>query len=106
MEKNNIEKLLGEKGELVKERQKQILDGAFVIIRQHYKDKPNKMEVVAALFGKQLGERFTVERDHDRFDCRFMRRGFETFGAYENPYTNFDCFILEELLTGRVVIKC
>lgn len=64
----------------------------------------NKMEQVAALFGKKLGERFTVERDHDIFDCRFMKSGFETFCAYENPYMDFDCFILEELLTGKAVI--
>ena len=64
----------------------------------------NKMEQVAEMFGKRLGERFTVERDHDRFDCRFMKHGFETFGVYENPYMDFDCFILEDLLTGRAVI--
>ena len=64
----------------------------------------NKMEQVAALFGKRLGERFTVERDHDRFDCRFMKNGLETFGAYENPFMDFDVCILEELLTGRAVI--
>ena len=64
----------------------------------------NKMEAVAQLFGKKLGERFTVERDHDIFDCRFMKSGFETSCAYENPYMDFDCFILEELLTGKAVI--
>lgn len=64
----------------------------------------NKMEAIAKLFGKKLGERFTVERDHDRFDCRFMQHGLETFGVYENPYMAFDCFILEDLLTGRAVI--
>jgi hypothetical protein len=64
----------------------------------------NKMEQVAAMFGKKLGERFTVERDRDIFDCRFTKRGFETSGLYENPYMDFDCFILEELLTGRAVI--
>ena len=64
----------------------------------------NKMEAVAQLFGKQLGERFTVERDHDRFDCEFATCGFMARGAYENPYIAFDCFILEDLLTGRAVI--
>jgi hypothetical protein len=64
----------------------------------------NKMEQVAALFGKKLGERFTIERDYDRFDCRFMKHGLETFGFYENPYMDFDCFIFMELLTGRAVI--
>lgn len=36
-------------------------------MQRNYEDKPNKMEVIAALFGKKVGERFTVERDHDRF---------------------------------------
>jgi hypothetical protein len=64
----------------------------------------NRMEQVAAMFGKKLGERFTIVRDYDRFDCRFMKHGLETFGVYENPYMDFDCFILEDLLTGRAVI--
>jgi hypothetical protein len=64
----------------------------------------NKMEQVAAMFGKKLGERFTIERDHDRFDCEFASCGFMARGAYENPYMDFDCFILEDLLTGRAVI--
>jgi hypothetical protein len=67
--------------------------------------KRNKMAEVAALFGKRVGERFTVERDHDRFDCRFTKHGLDTFGVYENPYMSFDVFILEELLTGKAVIK-
>lgn len=66
--------------------------------------KPNKMEVVAALFGKRIGERFTVERDNDRFDCEFSTCGFMVHGAYENPYMDFNCFILEDVLTGRAVI--
>lgn len=64
----------------------------------------NKMEAVAKLFGKRLGERFTVERDHDRFDCEFSACGFMVRGAYENPYLSFDAFILQELLTGTAVI--
>ena len=64
----------------------------------------NKMAQVAALFGKKLGERFTVERDHDRFDCKFTLCGLAVYGAYENPYIDFDCFVLDDLLTGRAVI--
>lgn len=64
----------------------------------------NKMEQVAALFGKKLGERFTVERHGERFDCKFTNCGFDSYGAYENPYLSFDAFILQELLTGTVVI--
>lgn len=66
----------------------------------------NKMEQVAAIFGKKLGERFTVKRDHMMFDCRFTKHGLDTFGVYENPYMSLDVFILEELLTGVAVIKC
>jgi hypothetical protein len=64
----------------------------------------NKMEIIAQLFGKRLGEKFTVKRDNMMFDCRFTKHGLDTFGVYENPYMSFDAFILEELLTGRVVI--
>lgn len=64
----------------------------------------NKMAEVAAMFGKKLGERFTVKRDHDRFDCEFSTCGFMARGAYENPYMDFDCFILEDLLIGKAVI--
>jgi hypothetical protein len=64
----------------------------------------NKMEAVAQLFGKKLGERFTVERDHDRFDCEFSLYGFMAHGAYENPYLDFDAFILQDLLVGRAAI--
>lgn len=64
----------------------------------------NKMAEVAKLFGKKLNERFTVKRDYMMFDCRFTKHGLDTFGVYENPYMSFDGFILEELLTGKVVI--
>ncbi|WP_295155216.1 hypothetical protein [Selenomonas sp. AE3005] len=106
MAENNFEKLLEKNGELLEERQKQVLAGALEIVQRYCKETPNKMEVVAAMFGKQIGERFTVERDHDRFDCEFAPCGFMARGAYENPYMDFDCFILEDLLTGRAVIKC
>lgn len=102
----NFDKLLGQNGELVEERKKQVLAGALEIVQRYYKETPNKMEVIAAMFGKRVGERFTVERDHDRFDCRFTKHGLDTFGVYENPYMSFDGFILEELLTGEAVIKC
>lgn len=64
----------------------------------------NKMEAVAQLFGKKLGERFTVKYDNDLFDCKFAEYGFDTYGAYDNPYLNFDAFILQDLLVGRAVI--
>ena len=64
----------------------------------------NRMEQVAALFGKKLGERFTVRHDNCLFDCVFGTYGFVTYGAYENPYLDFDTFILRDLLLGRAVI--
>ena len=64
----------------------------------------NKMEQVAALFGKKLNERFTVRYDNCLFDCKFTDCGFISYGAYDNPYLDFDTFILQDLLVGRAVI--
>jgi hypothetical protein len=64
----------------------------------------NKMEQVATMFGKKLGERFTVKIDNQIYDCSFREYGFDSYGAYENPYLSFDAFILQELLTGTAVI--
>jgi hypothetical protein len=58
---------------------------------------------VAALFGKKLGERFQIIRYGDRYDVRFLERGFEVYGL-ENPYVDLDSFVLMELLTGRAEI--
>lgn len=51
------------------------------------------MEAVAQLFGKKLGERFTVRYDNYLFDCQFGKYGFVTHGAYDNPYLDCDAFI-------------
>ncbi|WP_028130256.1 hypothetical protein [Selenomonas sp. AE3005] len=64
----------------------------------------NKMAEVAKMFGKKLGERFTVKIDNQRYSCSFEEYGFNSYGAYENPYLSFDAFILQELLTGTAVI--
>jgi hypothetical protein len=64
----------------------------------------NKMEQVAKLFNKKLGERFQVKIDNQIYDCSFREYGFDSYGAYENPYLSFDAFILQELLTGTAVI--
>jgi hypothetical protein len=63
----------------------------------------NKMQQVAALFGKKLGERFQIIRYGDRYDARFLERGFEVYGL-ENPYVDMDSFVLMDLLTGRAEI--
>ena len=64
----------------------------------------NRMAEVARLFGKKLGERFTVKIDNQIYSCSFEEYGFNSYGAYENPYLSFDAFILQELLTGMAVI--
>jgi hypothetical protein len=59
----------------------------------------NKMEQVAAMFGKRLGERFCITRYGDRYDAIFLEHGFEVYGL-ENPYVDMDSFVLMDLLTG------
>jgi uncharacterized metal-binding protein len=63
----------------------------------------NKMAKVAELFGKKLGERFCIIRYGDRYDARFLERGFEVYGL-ENPYVDVDSFVLADLLAGRAEI--
>jgi hypothetical protein len=62
------------------------------------------MEQVAKMFGKELGERFTIYRDNKKIDAMFMPSGFWLMGAYENPYVDVDAFVLMDLLTGRAEI--
>ena len=64
----------------------------------------NKMEQVAKLFNKELGERFSVKVNNEVCYCSFEEYGFNSYGAYTNPYFDFDAFILQELLTGTAVI--
>lgn len=104
MAENKCDELFGKNGELVEFRKKQVLEGALEIVQRHYKDKPNKMEVIAAIFGKQLGGRFSVKVNNQIYDCSFKEYGFDSYGAYGNPYLDFDAFILQELLTGTAVI--
>lgn len=104
MAENDFDKLSGGNGELVELRKKQILNGALDIIRRHYADEPNKMEVIAAIFGKKLGERFTVYRYGQKFDCAFRINGIDSYSTYENPYIELDAFVLYDLLTGEAVI--
>jgi hypothetical protein len=73
---NNFEKLLVKNGELVEERKKQVLAGALEIVQRYYKETPNKMEVVAALFGRKLGEEFEVKDKYKTvWHCKFTKRG-------------------------------
>ena len=100
---NNFDKLLGRNGELVEERKKQVLTGALEIVQRYYKETPNKMEVVAKLFGKKLGERFTIARHGHQYEARFFSEGFEVYGL-ENPYVDTDPFVLMDLLIGEAKI--
>ena len=107
MAENKCDELFGKNGELMEFRKKQVLEGAFGIIQRHYKGKPNKMEVIAALFGKKLGEVFSVEfvtgslRSNKNFAscCYFTNDGLfcEDRGPCE--------IMLNDLLTGKAVIK-
>lgn len=74
---NNFDKLLGRNGELVELRKEQVLTGAMHIIQQHYADKQNKMEAVAKLFGRELGEEFTAVIYDAVMQCKFTHNGLK-----------------------------
>jgi hypothetical protein len=42
--------------------------------------------------------------DKYQFSYYFSDCGFCACGVYDNPYLDFDPFILQDLLTGRAVI--
>lgn len=64
----------------------------------------NRMKKVAQMFGKKLGERFTIIKGNKKIDARFKWYGLELMGEYENPYINVDTFVLRDLLIGRAEI--
>lgn len=104
MVENKCDELFGKNGELVEFRKKQVLEGAFGIIQRHYEGKPNKMEMVAAILGKRLNERFTVDRKGYRFQARFTEYGLDILGEWDNPYIDVNANVLQDLLTGEVEI--
>ena len=68
----------------------------------------NKMEAVAQLFGKKLGEEFNVEwkscryyQTEKRHICKFSERGLEVKGQL--GFYIYDR-ALKKLLTGKAVI--
>jgi hypothetical protein len=63
----------------------------------------NKMEQVAAMFGKKLGERFTIAIRGARYGAIFTQAGLDLAGA-ENPFLDLDVYFLEALLTGEAEI--
>lgn len=59
----------------------------------------NHMEEVAKMFGKELGERFTIAIRGARYGATFTQAGLDLAGA-ENPFLDLDVYFLEALLTG------
>ena len=68
----------------------------------------NKMAQVAALFGKKLGEEFTVQDFSGyRYDMKFTINGFyvvPTDFHDDTPDWGWDNDLLEHMLTGKAVI--
>ena len=104
MKENNFDKLLGKNGELVEMRKEQVLAGALEIVQRYCEETPNKMEVVAKLFGKELGEEFVVNDEYrKKMICKITERGlFFYHGSYEAWWQ--DSGLLSELITGEAVI--
>lgn len=50
---------------------------AMNIIQQHYADKPNKMEAIAAMFGKKLNEDFKAVIWDSVIECKFTHNGLK-----------------------------
>ena len=72
-------------------------------------DKQNKMEAVAQLFGKKLGEEFTVSVPrYDEYgeikDKVSVKGGFGSRGFQSEQIMLADSYIFAELLEGRAVI--
>ena len=102
---NKCDELFGKSGELVEFRKKQVLEGALEIVQRNYKETPNKMEVIAALFGKKLNEAFYVKGKYrDRDTVRFTKSGVERQDAMWFGDWALDDEILRRILTGKAVI--
>ena len=73
------------------------------ILRYHYKSLTtrNKMEAVAAMFGKKLGEEFTVRGGSGEYKTYFAKDGFMIKVDNDLWYASSS---LVELLTGEAVI--
>jgi hypothetical protein len=63
----------------------------------------NKMEQVAAMFGKELGKRFTVNFYNRLFDVAFDKSGLRVFSdeIFEDELSRL---LLEGLIIGNAVI--
>lgn len=63
----------------------------------------NHMDEIAKMFGKRLGERFTIAIRGARYGAIFTQAGLDLAGA-ENPFLDLDVYFLEALLTGEAEI--
>lgn len=75
------------------------------ILRYHYKSltSKNKMEEVAKMFGKRLGEHFCVNCCNTNFLLKFTSDGLWVFDNSWGHWNGEDG-MLEALLTGQAVI--
>jgi hypothetical protein len=64
----------------------------------------NKMEAVAQLFGKRLGEEFTVESWNKKFRVTFTVLGIDVLGYDSHLALELGHTLLISLLTGMAVI--
>jgi hypothetical protein len=74
-----------------------------IIMKWKSETKKNKMEQVAAMFGKELGKRFTVNFYNRLFDVAFDKSGLRVFSdeIFEDELSRL---LLEGLIIGNVVI--
>jgi hypothetical protein len=86
----------------VEERKKQVLAGALEIVQRYCEETPNKMEVVAALFGKKLGEEF-----HFKVGKTVIKAKWTEMGLMSTDFAGkwWPCCYMPSLLTGQAVIK-
>jgi hypothetical protein len=99
---NNFDKLIGKNGELAELRKEQVLAGAIGIIQRQYAGR-GKMEAIAALLGKKMGEEFFVRLKSGAGDmCKFTNKGLFMLAINDRWVVN-DRY-LRRLLTGEAEI--
>jgi hypothetical protein len=65
----------------------------------------NKMSQVAEMFGKKLGEEFTVKgRYKNKIHCIFCKDGLRYHNGVVIEWQKVADYILTDLLTGKAVI--
>lgn len=64
----------------------------------------NKMEQIAKMFGKELGEEFTVESWNKKFRVTFTVMGIDVLGYDSHLALELGHTLLISLLTGMAVV--